>query len=125
MLHCIQAAIGSDYQARCIVQLLAVVEFTGFQHLNDQAWTSNSGIVKVLVPTCQVLDRGEEAGGADRIEVGDADSELTVHRCVALSEVLHDLCMVITEMRVVHAERSKNVRRRELAERLAADTLHD
>src|SRR5580693_6124264 len=113
-----KTAILSMYQPERIIQLFAAVEFAALQLLGDHRGAAHSGIVEVLIPVRQILNGGEEAGGANGIEICHAQPEhiSTLALLVAIGNMFHDLSMVVAEMRVLHAERFENTAARKSPE---------
>src|SRR5205807_4335382 len=83
-------------------------------------------VIEILIPRLEVLHRGVQTRCAHGVEVCNAQPEGLVFVFLSVSEsiVLNDLCVVVSEMRVCHAQRFENILGSKLAQRLSAYSFH-
>src|SRR5262249_42775729 len=114
------------HQPKGVVELLAVVEFAALEHLLHERRAADLWVVEVFIPLLKIFDRGMKAGGSDGIEIRDADFKwLPRLLFIPNRVVLDDFRVIVTEVRVGHAERPEDILRRVLTERHPADSLDD
>src|SRR5256885_6183855 len=122
-----QAFVLAHHQPKSIVELLAVIELAAFEHLLEERRSAKPRVIEILIPQVEVLHGGVQARCAYCVEVRNAQLEglVFVFPSVSQSIVLNDLCVVVSEMGVHHAQRLENILGRKLAQRHSAYSFHD
>jgi hypothetical protein len=118
VIHRVEATVCIVLKAECVFELFPTDQFPELQLLLDQFWYTDARMVKVVVPPRQIFDRGHKTGGSYRIEIGPAQAVVIIPVDMAVGDMLHNLGVVIAEVRILHIERNKNMPGRKLAPRL-------
>src|SRR6185312_3544460 len=125
MFDHLQSAIVVDLQACSVIEFRSVIELARLFHLSRERGAADLPTVEILVPSGEILDRGEEARRAHGVVVGNAQLEAVADAVVGIRHALDDLGMIVPEMGVGHAERQENAIAGKGSKGLSTDLLYD
>src|SRR5580692_2984354 len=75
VVHRRQAFVFAYDQAKCVIELLAVIELAALEHLLEKRSAAHARMIEILIPKLQVLDGGVQAGRPSGVEVSKAHPE--------------------------------------------------
>ena len=120
------AAVRPVHQPEPVGDARAAGQGALLLELPENAAAADLAGAEVPVPACEVLHRGEEAGGPDHGEVRDAEAiAARAAGRVGVGAVPDDRRVIVAERGLRHAERLEQARGSELAERPTRHALDD